>query len=93
MGAHNPMFYYVLPEVLPVSTENPRLALPAPEADRHLRILVVGSLEVVNNYVLTQHRLGFAEVSEWSRPLPGPNPGHVLRISTKRFGALPPANH
>ena len=35
--------------------------------------LPVGSLEVVNNYVVTQHRLGFAEVSDWSRP-PAPPP-------------------
>ena len=36
---------------------------------------------------LPQHRLGFAEVSDWSRPLPAPNAGDVMRILTKRFGA------
>lgn len=73
-----------------MSTENPLLAMTTPEEGRHLRVIAVGSLEVVNNYILTQHRLGFAEVSEWSRPLPGPNPGKVLRILTKRFGPEPP---
>jgi hypothetical protein len=70
-----------------VSTENPLLFLPATEDARILRVIAVGTLEVVNNYVLTQHRLGFAEVSEWSRPLPAPNGGDVMRILTKRFGA------
>jgi hypothetical protein len=69
-----------------VSTENPLLSLPTVEDARILRIIAVGSLDVVNNYVLTQHRLGFAEVSEWSRPLPAPNTGDVMRILTKRFG-------
>jgi hypothetical protein len=70
-----------------VSTENPLLSLPAVDDARILRVIAVGSLEVVNNYVVTQHRLGFAEVSEWSRPLPAPNAGDVMRILTKRFGA------
>jgi len=54
-----------------------------------LRIIAVGSLEVVNNYVLTQHRLGFAQVSEWSRPLPAPNARDIMRILTKRLGRFP----
>jgi hypothetical protein len=68
-----------------VSTENPLLSLPAVEDSRVLRVIAVGSLDVVNNFVVTQHRLGFAEVSEWSRPLPAPNAGDVMRILTKRF--------
>lgn len=68
-----------------MSTENPLLSLPAVEDSRVLRVIAVGSLDVVNNFVVTQHRLGFAEVSEWSRPLPAPNAGDVMRILTKRF--------
>jgi hypothetical protein len=63
--------------------------LPATEDPRILRIIAVGSLDVVNNYVITQHRLGFAEVADWSRPLPAPNPGDVMRILTKRLGGDP----
>jgi len=70
-----------------VSTENPLMSLPTADDARILRVIAVGSLEVVNNYVVTQHRLGFAEVSDWSRPLPAPNAGDVMRILTKRFGA------
>jgi hypothetical protein len=68
-----------------VSTENPLLSLPVVDDARVLRVIAVGSLDVVNNFVVTQHRLGFAEVSEWSRPLPAPNAGDVMRILTKRF--------
>jgi len=63
------------------------MSLPTADDARILRVIAVGSLEVVNNYVVTQHRLGFAEVSDWSRPLPAPNAGDVMRILTKRFGA------
>jgi hypothetical protein len=76
-----------------VSTQNPLLSLPASDDARVLRVIAVGSLDIVNNYVLTQHRLGFAEVSDWSRPLPAPNPGDVMRILTKRFGAESAAPH
>jgi hypothetical protein len=69
-----------------VSSESPVLS-PSPVDDaRILRVIAIGSLEIVNNYVLTQHRLGFAEVSEWSRPLPSPHSGDVMRILTKRLG-------
>lgn len=68
-----------------MSTENPLLSLPVVDDVRILRVIAVGSLDVVNNFVVTQHRLGFAEVSEWSRPLPAPNAGDVMRILTKRF--------
>jgi len=49
-----------------------------------LRIIAVGSPRIVENYILTQYRLGYAEVREWSRLLPSPNPGEAMRILTKR---------
>jgi hypothetical protein len=39
----------------------------------------------VNIYVLRQHQLGYAEPSEWSRAIPTPNPGEVMRMLTKRI--------
>ncbi|NMF86605.1 hypothetical protein [Nodosilinea sp. P-1105] len=68
-----------------MSSERPPLPLPATDEANILRVIAIGSLEVVNNYVVTQHRLGFAEVADWSRPLPSPNPGEIMRILTKRF--------
>lgn len=70
-----------------MSSDSPFLSLPPVDDARTLRVIAVGSLDVVDNYVLTQYRLGFAEVSEWSRPLPAPNTGEIMRILTKRFRA------
>ncbi len=55
---------------------------PSPEV---LRLLAVGSFEVVNSCVLTLYRLGYARPEEWSRPLPTVNPSEVMRILTKRL--------
>ena len=72
-----------------MSSELPRLSL-LPTNDAHiLRVIAIGSIEVVNNYVMTQHRLGFAEASEWSRPLPVSSSGEMMRILTKRFAGQP----
>lgn len=70
-----------------MSSERPPLPLPALDEGNILRVMAIGTLDVVNNYVITQHRLGFAEVAEWSRPLPTPNAGEIMRILTKRFGS------
>ena len=69
------------PEVIP----QPMLDLrghPSPEV---LRVLAIGSLEVVNSCVLTLYRLGYARPEDWSQPLPTVNPGEVMRILTKRL--------
>jgi hypothetical protein len=54
---------------------------PSPEV---LRLLAIGSLEVVNSCVLTLYSLGYARPEDWSQPLPTVNPGEVMRILTKR---------
>jgi hypothetical protein len=54
---------------------------PSPEV---LRLLAIGSPEVVNDCVLTLYRMGYAHPEDWSQPLPTVNPGEVMRILTKR---------
>lgn len=50
-------------------------------ADREpVKILVMGSRQSVNQIVYQLHQLRFAEFSEWSRLLPAPVPGEVMRI-------------
>ena len=56
----------------------------APNADS-IRVIVVGTAEAVDNFVATQHQLGFAEVLAWSPPLPTPHVNQVMRILTKRL--------
>jgi len=54
---------------------------PSPDI---LRVLAIGSPQVVNNFVMTMFQLGYARPEEWSRQLPTVNPGEVMRILTKR---------
>ncbi len=54
---------------------------PSPDI---LRVLAIGSPQVVHSCVLTLYRLGYARPEEWSHPLPTVNPGEVMRILTKR---------
>jgi hypothetical protein len=54
---------------------------PSPDV---LRVLAIGSPQVVYSCVLTLYRLGCARPEEWSQPLPTANPGEVIRILTKR---------
>jgi hypothetical protein len=55
---------------------------PSPDI---LRVLAIGSPQVVNNFVMTMFQLGYARPEEWSRQLPTVNPGEVMRILTKRI--------
>lgn len=61
--------------------------MPSVDEANILRVLAIGPLDVGNNYVITQHRLGLAKVAEWSRPLPTANAGEIVRILAKRFGS------
>ncbi len=54
---------------------------PSPDI---LRLLAIGSPQVVNDCVMTLFQLGYARPEDWSRPLPTVNPGEVMRILTKR---------
>lgn len=77
-----------------MSSESYLPALPSTDAPGTLQVIAIGSLDVVNSYVMMQYRLGVAEVSEWSRPLPVPasmpttvsSTQPVMRILTKRVG-------
>ncbi|WP_204141745.1 hypothetical protein [Halomicronema sp. CCY15110] len=48
-----------------------------------VRIMVMGSPEGVENIVKSLHILRFAEMKEWSNPLPTGRAGEVMRILTK----------
>jgi hypothetical protein len=44
------------------------------------RVIVIGSPQVVQLFVMTQLRDGYARPDEWSRQLPTVNPDEVMRI-------------
>lgn len=50
-----------------------------------VQILIVGSPKGITKIVQTFHRLGFAEVNEWSLLLPAPIPGKLMRVLTRRI--------
>jgi hypothetical protein len=57
---------------------------PAESPQREsLRVLVMGSRQGVTSIIHNLHRLGFAEVGEWSPLLPAPVPGEVMSILTR----------
>ncbi|MBW4523330.1 MAG: hypothetical protein KME16_27140 [Scytolyngbya sp. HA4215-MV1] len=58
---------------------------PSPEV---LRVLAIGTPEVVQNFVMTLFQWGYARPDEWSRQLPTVNPGEVMRILTKRINLV-----
>ncbi len=65
--------------------ETPLAANTPSEPNRvPLKILVISSPKVVNNTIHTFYRLGYAEVSEWSKPQPTQNSGEVMSVLSRR---------
>jgi hypothetical protein len=64
---------------------SPKENRPSPDI---LRVLAIGSPQVVNNLVMAMFQLGYARPEGWSRQLPTVNPGEVMRILTKRGCSL-----
>lgn len=58
---------------------------PSPDL---LRVIAIGSPQIVQFCVIRLHQLGFARPDEWSRQLPTVNPGEVMRILTKRVSLV-----
>lgn len=66
--------------------ETPVSTIPPSDPNRHsLKILIISSPQGVNNTIHTFYRLGYAEVSEWSKPQPTKNPGEVMSILSRRI--------
>ncbi|WP_204139031.1 hypothetical protein [Halomicronema sp. CCY15110] len=70
--------------IVPKTTAPPLIDLRDQPSPDILRVLAIGSPQVVHSCVLTLYRLGYARPEDWSQPLPTVNPGEVMRILTKR---------
>jgi hypothetical protein len=83
----NPMTEDFIPDS--DQTSDPETPLPADtpsEPNRvPLKILVISSPKVVNSTIHNFYRLGYAEVSEWSKPQPTQNPGEVMSVLSRRI--------
>lgn len=55
----------------------------APEGKKLIRLLACGVPVGVDGIVHHLHVLKYADVGEWSHPLPSPVPGEVIRILTR----------
>lgn len=65
--------------------QTPVLSIPPSDPNRvPLKILIISTPQVVNSTIHTFYRLGFAQVSEWSKPQPTQNPGEVMSILSRR---------
>jgi hypothetical protein len=53
-----------------------------------LRVIAVGSLKVVNQYIMQMYHLDYAQPYEWSKPIPTVNPNEVMCILTRYFKGL-----
>ncbi|MGD1929259.1 MAG: hypothetical protein ACFB12_10135 [Leptolyngbyaceae cyanobacterium] len=60
-----------------------QVQLPQENGREKVRIMVLGSPEGVDSIVKSLHKLRFAEMKEWSNPLPTGRAGEVMRILTK----------
>ena len=70
---------------LPETVSQPVINLTDRPAPDILRVLAIGSPQVVNSFVMSLFSYGYAQPGEWSRQLPTANPGEVMRILTKRI--------
>jgi len=55
---------------------------PSPDI---LRVLAIGSPQVVHQHVMAQFKYGYARPDEWSSQLPTVNEGEMMQILTKRL--------
>jgi hypothetical protein len=61
-------------------------SLPArPDGYELVRVVVYGSSYGINYTIRWLYRLNFAQVSEWSFPMPVPGSGEMMSIVTKRI--------
>ncbi len=73
-------------DFIPDFSQNPEPQPPNPanspsEPSRiPVKILVISSPQGVTNTIHTFYRLGYAQISEWSKPQPTQNPGEVMSI-------------
>ncbi|MGJ3250895.1 MAG: hypothetical protein ACFE0J_07160 [Elainellaceae cyanobacterium] len=51
-------------------------------------MIAVGSLTVVNQYIMQMYQLRYAQPYEWSKPIPTVNPNEVMCILTRHFKGL-----
>ena len=62
----------------------PLYATPLLPEQEQQRILIISTPIWVRETIHELHARGFANPNDWSRPLPGVNPGEVVSMLTRR---------
>jgi hypothetical protein len=77
-------------EFLPNDSEVPFAEAPTQAStnpgsgQEYVKVMVVGSRKGIDIIIKRLHKLGFAEVSEWSRPVPYEYSGEMMRLVRKK---------
>ena len=67
------------------TTDSTADSTPSPTAAREqIRHLLLGTPAAVQGTIRLLHKLGYAEVNDWSRPISTGRAGEVMAILTKR---------
>lgn len=78
-------------DFIPDSDQTPNSETPLPgntssEPNRvPLKILVISSPKGVTSTIHTFYRLGYAQISEWSKLQPTQTPGEVMSVLSRRI--------
>ena len=68
------------------NSETPFPANTSSEPNRvPLKILVISSPKGVTSTIHNFYRLGYAQISEWSKPQPTQTPGEVMSVLSRRI--------
>ena len=71
-------------EFIPNQSPEPKTPNPAKTSSEPnrtpVKILVISSPKGVTNTIHTFYRLGYAQISEWTKPQPTENPGEVMSV-------------
>jgi hypothetical protein len=77
-------------EFLPNETEVPFAEVPTPAStnpgygNEYVKVMVIGSRKGIDIIIKRLHSLGFAEVSEWTPPVPYEDSGEMMRLARKK---------
>ncbi|MEM9219137.1 MAG: hypothetical protein AAGD25_32985 [Cyanobacteria bacterium P01_F01_bin.150] len=72
------------PDCSNIASENQIAAIPEASPERDcVRFMLVGTSQGVARIIHELHLLRFAEVSEWSKPMPTKEHGKIMRVMTK----------
>lgn len=78
---------YFLPNdgELPATEVSIQAATDPVSGKEFIKVMVIGSRKGINSIIKTLHRLRFAEVREWSPPIPYGNSGEMMSLLRRQI--------